>query len=179
MTHLFYNWKFVPFNLLYPFHSLPPTPCLCQPPICPLYLWAWWSGGRSCLFVCLFFKISHISEIIRYLSFSVWFILLISIIPSTIHVVANGKISFFIMTQLYSIVCLYIHTTFFFGCVGSVLLRAAFSSCGEWGLCFIAVRGLLIAVASLVAEHGSRHMGFSSYGWRALECRLSRCGARA
>ena len=30
----------------------------------------------------------------------------------------------------------------------------AFSSCGEWGLLFIAVHGLLIAVAYLVAEHG-------------------------
>ena len=30
----------------------------------------------------------------------------------------------------------------------------AFSSCGEQGLLFIAVRGLLIAVASLVAECG-------------------------
>ena len=30
----------------------------------------------------------------------------------------------------------------------------AFSSCGEWGLLFIVVRGLLIAVASLVVEHG-------------------------
>ena len=30
----------------------------------------------------------------------------------------------------------------------------AFSSCGERGLLFVAVRGLLIAVASLVAEHG-------------------------
>ena len=30
----------------------------------------------------------------------------------------------------------------------------AFSSCGERELLFIAVRGLLIAVASLVAEHG-------------------------
>ena len=29
-----------------------------------------------------------------------------------------------------------------------------FSSCGEWGLLFVAVRGLFIAVASLVAEHG-------------------------
>ena len=28
-----------------------------------------------------------------------------------------------------------------------------FSSCGERGLLFVAVRGLLIAVASLVAEH--------------------------
>ena len=43
---------------------------------------------------------------------------------------------------------------FIFGCVGSSLLRAAFSSCGERGLLFVAVRGLLIAVASLVAEHG-------------------------
>ena len=30
----------------------------------------------------------------------------------------------------------------------------AFSSCGEQGLLFVAVRGLLIAVASLVAGHG-------------------------
>ena len=30
----------------------------------------------------------------------------------------------------------------------------AFSSCGEQGLLFIVVCGLLIAVASLVAEHG-------------------------
>ena len=30
----------------------------------------------------------------------------------------------------------------------------AFSSSGERGLFFVAVRGLLIAVASLVAEHG-------------------------
>ena len=30
----------------------------------------------------------------------------------------------------------------------------AFSSCGEWGLLFVAVHGLLIRVASLVVEHG-------------------------
>ena len=30
----------------------------------------------------------------------------------------------------------------------------AFSSCGKWGLLFLVVRGLLIAVASLVSEHG-------------------------
>ena len=29
----------------------------------------------------------------------------------------------------------------------------AFSNCGKWGLLFVVVRGLLIAVASLVAEH--------------------------
>ena len=30
----------------------------------------------------------------------------------------------------------------------------AFSSCGEWGLLFVVVNRLLIAGASLVAEHG-------------------------
>ena len=62
----------------------------------------------------------------------------------------------------------------------------AFSSCDELGLLFVAVRGLLIAVASLVAEHGSRHAGsvvvvhkLSSCGSWALEHRLSSCGARA
>ena len=35
-----------------------------------------------------------------------------------------------------------------------VAARRLFSSCGEQGLLFVAVRELLIAVASLVAEHG-------------------------
>ena len=49
---------------------------------------------------------------------------------------------------------------FIFVCIGSSLLRAgflylrAFSTCGERGLLFVAVRGLLIEVASLVEEHG-------------------------
>ena len=62
----------------------------------------------------------------------------------------------------------------------------AFSSCGERGLLFVAVHGLLIASASccgaqalgmrasVVVEHG-----LSSCGSRALERRLSNCGARA
>ena len=36
----------------------------------------------------------------------------------------------------------------------SVAARGLFSSCGKRGLLFIVVRGLLIAVASLVVEHG-------------------------
>ena len=35
----------------------------------------------------------------------------------------------------------------------------AFSSCGEQGLLFVVVRGLLIAVAFLVAEHGLKACG--------------------
>ena len=42
---------------------------------------------------------------------------------------------------------------FIFGCAGSSLLPGLFSSCGEWGLHFVAASGLLIAVASLVAKH--------------------------
>ena len=47
---------------------------------------------------------------------------------------------------------------FFFNLFLTVLdLRCctrAFSSCGQQGLLFVAVHGLLIAVASLVPEHG-------------------------
>ena len=39
-----------------------------------------------------------------------------------------------------------------FGYAGSLLLHGVFSSCCEWGLLFIALLRLLIAVASFVAE---------------------------
>ena len=55
-----------------------------------------------------------------------------------------------------------------------VVARGLFSSCGEQGLLFVAVRVLL-----LLWSTGSRRAGFSSCGSRALERRLSSCGARA
>ena len=42
----------------------------------------------------------------------------------------------------------------FLAALGLHCCMRAFSSCGERGLLFVGVRGLLIAVASLVAEHG-------------------------
>ena len=42
----------------------------------------------------------------------------------------------------------------FLAVLGLHCCAQAFSSCGEQGLLFIAVHRLLIAVASLVAEHG-------------------------
>ena len=42
------------------------------------------------------------------------------------------------------------------GHTGSLLLAGPFSSFGKWGLLSSCVRGLLVAVASLVAEHGPR-----------------------
>ena len=41
----------------------------------------------------------------------------------------------------------------FFAALGLRCCARAFSSCDEWGLLFVAVYGL-IAVASLVVEHG-------------------------
>ena len=42
----------------------------------------------------------------------------------------------------------------FLAALGLRCCARAFSSCREQGLLFVAVPGLLIAVASLVAEHG-------------------------
>ena len=42
----------------------------------------------------------------------------------------------------------------FLAALGLCCCVQAFSSCSERGLLFVAVRGLLTAVASLVAEHG-------------------------
>ena len=66
-------------------------------------------------------------------------------------------------------------------------MRRLLSSYGEQWLLFVVVRGLLIAVASLVEEHcllGAQASvvvarGLSSCGSWALERRLSSCGARA
>ena len=41
----------------------------------------------------------------------------------------------------------------FLAALGLHYCMQAFSTCGEWGLLFPAVRGLLIVVASLVVEH--------------------------
>ena len=45
-------------------------------------------------------------------------------------------------------------TNLFLAVLGLCCCGWAFSSCGERGLLFVVVRGLLIAVSSLVAEHG-------------------------
>ena len=49
---------------------------------------------------------------------------------------------------------IYLFNLFILAALGLFCCTRAFSSCGERGLLFVAVHGLLIAVASLVAEHG-------------------------
>ena len=51
------------------------------------------------------------------------------------------------------------------------------SSCSKQGLLCVAVHGLLIEMATLVGNMGSRHSGFSSCGSCSLECRLGSHGA--
>ena len=48
---------------------------------------------------------------------------------------------------------IYLLINLFLAVLGLCCCAWAFSSCGEQGLLFVAVCGLLIAVASLVAEH--------------------------
>ena len=55
---------------------------------------------------------------------------------------------FFFFSFFYKFIYLFL-AALGFGCCMRV-----FSSCGEQGLLFVAVRVLLIAVASLVVEHG-------------------------
>ena len=55
----------------------------------------------------------------------------------------------------------------FMAVLGLRFCARAFSSCGKRGPLFIAVRGPLAVVASLVAEH------------RLQTCRLSNCGSQA
>ena len=56
---------------------------------------------------------------------------------------------------LFMLLCIYIFLiNLFLAALGLRCCARAFSSCGERGLLLVAVRRLLMAVASLVAEHG-------------------------
>ena len=61
----------------------------------------------------------------------------------------------------------FLFTYLFLAVLGLRFCARAFSSCGKWGPLFIAVRGPLTIVASLVVEH------------RLQTRRLSSCGSRA
>ena len=98
-----------------------PTPLsgFIQKPICFLYVWAWFYLF-ACFFFFFFFYMPHISEIIWYLSFSVWLIL-VSITPSgSIYFITNCKILFFGWLVF---CCLFIHW-----CLLSLFLYVQFSS---------------------------------------------------
>ena len=68
------------------------------------------------------------------------------------------------------------HLFIFLAALGLHCCVRAFCSCGEWGLLFVGVHGLLITEASLVAECGLQACRLSSCGSQALERRFSSCG---
>ena len=70
--------------------------------------------------------------------------------------------------------------------LGLCCCTRAFSSCGEQGLLFVTVHGLLIVVASHCGAQAlgawasvAAARGLSSCGSRTLEHRLNSCGAQA
>ena len=55
----------------------------------------------------------------------------------------------------YLFICLFIYLfIYLFAALDLCCCAQAFSSCSKWGLLFVAVHRLLIAVASLVVEYG-------------------------
>ena len=81
--------------------------------------------------------------------------------------------------QVFQCLTLFFFFNLFLAALGLHCCSWAFSSCGGWGLLFIAVSGLLIAVASFVVEHRLQAHGLSTCGSRALVHRLSTCGTWA
>ena len=59
---------------------------------------------------------------------------------------------YYFFKQILKIIYLFIYL--FLAALGLRCCARVFSSCGERGLLFVAVHGLLVVVASLVAEHG-------------------------
>ena len=57
----------------------------------------------------------------------------------------------FVVVVFFNFIYLFIY---FLAALGLHCCVRPFSSCGKWGLLFVAACRLLIAVASLVAEHG-------------------------
>ena len=79
----------------------------------------------------------------------------------------QASLTFFFFKEFYNL-NLFIYFIYLFTAVlGLRFCARAFSSCSKWGPLFIAVRGPLTTVASLVAEH------------RLQTRRLSSCGSRA
>ena len=82
-------------------------------------------------------------------------VVLIIVTKQSVSVVHISVFTFFLKIYKYAfhygLSCL-----FFSVCALSSLLHRLFSSCSKWGLLFVAVHELLIAMTYLVAEHSSR-----------------------
>ena len=98
---------------------------------------------------------------VKLVSITYWFFLL-SHAPIWLHVAL-------LLTLCFSVF------GFIFGCTGSSLLHAVFSSCSKRGSS-LQCAGFSLRWLLLLWSTSVRHTGFSSYGRWALERRLSSCG---
>ena len=97
-------------------------------------------------------------NIVVHVSFQI--IVLYGYMPRSGMAGSYGNSIFILFIFLY--IYLFYYLFLFLAVLGLRCCARAFSGYGEWGLLFVAVRGLLIAVASLVGCTGSGHVGFSS-----------------
>ena len=109
--------------------------------------------GQSVLFVSIFVLFA----------FHFWRFLLLyaqaqRVFPPCVYKFTKGDLHS-CLVFFYIYINLFILFIYFWLCWVFVAARRAFSSSGERELLFVAVHGLLTAVASLVVEHGSRHAG--------------------
>ena len=71
-------------------------------------------------------------------------------LPNASHSVELKKL---LLNEFFLIEFIYLFIYLFMAALGLRCCARAFSSCSEQGILFVVVRGLPIAVASLVAEH--------------------------
>ena len=72
----------------------------------------------------------------------------------TLHYFPSKLSAFRLLLAFLKIILFYFILLFLAALGLRCCLGSFFSGCGEWGLLFVAVRRLLIEVASLVVEHG-------------------------
>ena len=79
--------------------------------------------------------------------------ILLEVITSLVGL-GGTSIQVLVVVPGFFFIFIFIYLFLFLAALGLRCCAWAFSSCGERGLLFVAVRGLLMAVASLVTEHG-------------------------
>ena len=85
----------------------------------------------------------------------------------------NGMLDFFYFQRIFdfTFLCFFIYFWLhwvFLQCTVSLLLPTCFFSCSKWGYFLVVLNGFLLAVGSLVAEHGLKSGQVSAIGVHGL-----------
>ena len=122
------------------------------------------SHSMCCLFTLLLVSFApKVLILVKFNLFFLFFCLFFSVVfkkslpnpvPAMMLFPCVSSKSFIVLGLFFFFFYKFILFYLFLAALGLCCFAQAFSSCGEWGLLFFAVCGLLIAMASLVAEHG-------------------------